>query len=89
LNSGPLAHTETFDYLPHLTLSAPLPSHHVERARQLVEAAWQESFAPPRFRLDEAALLWRSPGNHSGTWKRLWTHRLGTAAGVALAAPFF
>ncbi|HEY1215899.1 MAG TPA: 2'-5' RNA ligase family protein [Bryobacteraceae bacterium] len=88
LNSGTLAHAELFDYLPHLTLSAPLPSQRVDRARQLLEEAWHRFFAPPRFRLDEAALLWRRPGSAPGTWERLWTQRLGTAAEVALAAPF-
>jgi 2'-5' RNA ligase len=88
LNSGALAHSELFDYLPHLTLSAPLPSHHVDQARQLLEEAWQAVFTPPRFRLDEAALLWRRPESQPGSWERLWTQRLGTAAEVALAAPF-
>lgn len=88
LNSGALAHAELFDYLPHLTLSAPLPSHHVDGARQLMEEAWQEVFAAPRFRLDEVALLWRKSGSETGNWKRLWTQRLGTTAEVALAAPF-
>jgi 2'-5' RNA ligase len=88
LNSGALAHAELFDYLPHLTLSAPLSSHHVDGARQLMEEAWQVVFAPTRFRLDEAALLWRSPRSAPGNWERLWTQRLGTAAAVALAAPF-
>ncbi|HSU32217.1 MAG TPA: 2'-5' RNA ligase family protein [Bryobacteraceae bacterium] len=88
LNSGALAHTELFDYLPHLTLSAPLSPHHVDGARQLIEDAWQGVIPPPRFRLDEAALLWRNPGTEPGHWERLWTQRLGTAAAVALAAPF-
>jgi 2'-5' RNA ligase len=87
LSSGALAHAEVFDYLPHLTLSAALPAQHLEKARQLVEEAWQEVFAPACFRLDEAALLWRSPESQPGAWERLWTQRLGTAAAVGVGAP--
>ncbi len=86
LNSGVVAHTEIFEYLPHLTLSCPLPIHLSEEARQAAENAWKNVTAPHRFSLEEAVLLWASPGSEPGNWQRLWTRSLGTAAVAASAA---
>jgi len=86
LNSGVLAHTEVFDYLPHLSLSFPLPEDLSEEVHQKAEAAWNEITAPRGFQLEETVLLWKSPGSEPGRWQRLWTRQLGINAVAASAA---
>lgn len=86
LNSGVLAHAEVFDYLPHLSLSCPLPANLSEAAHRGIERAWNELNVPRRFRLEETVLLWRSPGSEPGQWQRLWARRLGVAVAAASAA---
>lgn len=86
LNSGVLAHAEVFEYLPHLSLSCPLPAHQSEEACRAIERAWNELTIPRGFRLEETVLLWRSPGSEPGQWQRLWTRQLGVAVAAASAA---
>lgn len=86
LNSGVLTHAEAFEYLPHLTLSDPLSVPRAAEICQLAKEAWKQVSPPHSYVLDEVAFLWRSSGNVSDAWQRLWVRHLGTAVSAATAS---
>ena len=87
LNAGVLSDAEAFEFLPHLTLSAPLPEEVSEEVRQDIESDWNEVLCPRGFWLEETVLLWISPTSERGSWQPLWNLRLGVNAAAASAAP--
>jgi 2'-5' RNA ligase len=86
LNTGVLADAEAFEFRPHLTLSAPLPSEVSEEVRQDIEVAWNQVLLPRSYRLEETMLLWISPSSENGSWQQLWNLRLGATAAAASAS---
>jgi 2'-5' RNA ligase len=86
LNTGVLADSEAFEFLPHLTLSSSLPTEVSEEVRQDIEAAWTQVMVPRSYWLEETVLLWISPANEGGSWQQLWNLRLGATAAAASAS---
>jgi 2'-5' RNA ligase len=87
LNAGVLNDAEAFEFLPHLTLSTPLPEEVSEEVRQDIESDWKEVLVHRGFWLEETVLLWISPTSERGSWQQLWNLRLGANAAAASAAP--
>lgn len=77
LNTGDLAHTEKFDFRPHLTLGGPVPKESLVYSQHQTEAAWRSSRCSPRFTISEVVCLWSGPAGAWSDWKRLWSQELG------------
>ena len=58
LNTGHLAHTEKFDFRPHLTLGGPVPEEALVSSQHQTEAAWRSGRCSPRFTISEVVCLW-------------------------------
>lgn len=76
LNGGELAHEETFDFRPHLTLGGPVPAERLEEALGRAEDLWRSAGSPSRFTLEDVVFLWLPPNSILHDWERLWTHHL-------------
>ncbi len=76
LNTGALAFTENFEFLPHLTLGGPVPSCSLSTIRDQAESAWRSAGCSPRFSITEVVCLWLDPTAAWGDWKRLWAQPL-------------
>lgn len=88
LNEGELAHEETIEFRPHLTLGGPVPPERLKEARGRAEDLWRSAICQPRFTLEDVVFLWLPPNSTQHDWERLWTHRLtarsnGTQALIA------
>jgi hypothetical protein len=86
LNSGVLTYAEAFEFLPHLTLSDPLSIPRSAEVCQWATDAWKQVPPPHSYLLEEVAFLWRSSGNVSDDWQRLWVRHLGAAVSAATAS---
>lgn len=85
LNAGVLSDAEAFEFLPHVTLSEPLPEEVSEEVRHDIESDWNKVAFPRGFWLEETVLLWISPSSERGSWQPLWNLRLGANAAAAAA----
>jgi len=96
LNTGELAHTERFEFLPHLTLGGPVPGNSLIEARERAESVWRLASCPVRFHVSEVVCLWLPSGAAWGNWQRVWSQALANgvtpaskAARAALSARTF
>jgi len=89
LNTGDLAHDEEFEFRPHLTLSGPVCRSEAEGVRARAKAAWDPAGINRRFLIEDVVCLWLSAENVDGSWRRLWSYRLGAREKVRTAAVSF
>jgi 2'-5' RNA ligase len=85
LNVGVLAHEENFDFLPHLTISGPVPMRRLPKARLEAERAWEEHRSEATFEVREAVALWQPLRGSPDDWNRVWTQKLGEGRSSARA----
>ncbi|HSU60265.1 MAG TPA: 2'-5' RNA ligase family protein [Bryobacteraceae bacterium] len=92
LNTGGLAHTEKFEFLPHLTLGGPVPECSLSAARDQADSAWRATRCSPRFRITEVVCLWLSPTAAWSDWQRISSQSLAVgsrgAKEAAIAAAY-
>jgi 2'-5' RNA ligase len=85
LNTGLLAHEENFDFLPHLTISGPIPSHELARLRAQAKEAWEKRRGETSFEVNEVVALWQPLHGSPDDWNRVWSQRLGDSGSSARA----
>ncbi len=85
LNTGLLEHDESFDFLPHLTMSGPVPLHDIARFRTQAKQAWQKYKGATTFDVKEVVALWQPLYTSPDDWNRVWTQRLGDSGSSASA----
>ena len=85
LNSGLLAHDESFDFLPHLTLSGAVPRKDIAKVRAEATKAWREQEGHTAFEVSEVVALWQPLYTSPDAWNRVWTQRLGDSGTSAKA----
>jgi hypothetical protein len=76
LNRDVLAHSERFEFRPHLTIGGPLEDDDVGVFEQTVREAWLTRRGIREFEILEIDALWCDSGNSRPEWTRVWTHRL-------------
>lgn len=85
LNTGVLEHDESFDFLPHLTMSGPVPPHDIARFRAQAKQAWRKYKGATTFAVNEVVALWQPLYTSPDDWNRVWTQRLGDSGNSASA----
>jgi 2'-5' RNA ligase len=85
LNMGLLAYEENFDFLPHLTISGPVPMNHLAKVRAEAERVWKEHPAETKFEVDEVVALWQPLHGSPDDWNRVWSQKLGDSGSSARA----
>ncbi len=85
LNSGLLEHEENFDFLPHLTISGPIPGHNLAKFREQATNAWQKQKGKRSFTVTEVVALWQPQYTSPDDWNRMWTQKLGDGGSSARA----
>jgi 2'-5' RNA ligase len=85
LNTGLLAHDENFDFLPHLTISGPIPLHDMPKVQQKAKASWQRHKKEKIFEVTEVVALWQSLYTSPDDWNRIWSQKLGDSGNSARA----
>jgi 2'-5' RNA ligase len=85
LNTGSLAHEENFDFLPHLTISGPVPQSDVAKVRAEARRAWHEHPGETTFDVNEVVALWQPVHGSPDDWNRVWSQKLGDGGNSARA----
>jgi 2'-5' RNA ligase len=85
LNTGLLAHEESFDFLPHLTISGPVPLKSLAKLRAQAKRVWREPFGETKFEVNEIVALWQPLHGSPEDWNRLWSQKLGDGGSSARA----
>lgn len=85
LNSGLLAHDESFDFLPHLTLSGPVPLLDTAKVREQAKKVWEAHKGETSFEISEVVALWQPLYTSPDDWNRVWSQRLGDSGSSATA----
>ncbi len=85
LNSGLLAHEESFDFLPHLTLSGPVPFQDTAKVREQATKAWGKHIGEKSFEVTEVVALWQPLYTSPDDWNRVWSQKLGDSGSSAKA----
>jgi 2'-5' RNA ligase len=85
LNTESLAHEENFEFLPHLTLSGPIPAGELAKVRAEAELAWANRPANICCEVDEVVALWQPLNGSWDDWNRVWSRKLGGAGNSARA----
>jgi len=85
LNTGSLTHEENFAFLPHLTISGPIPADELAKVRAEAERAWAGRPANVCCEVDEVVALWQPLKGSWDDWNRVWSRKLGGAGNSARA----
>ncbi len=83
LNTGLLAHDESFDFLPHLTISGSIPRHELSKIRTQAEKAWQKNKRETKFEVNEVVALWQPMYTSPDDWNRVWSQRLSDSSSAS------
>jgi 2'-5' RNA ligase len=86
LNSGLLAYEESFDFLPHLTLSGAVPLHEISERQAQAKKAWAAHEGETSFEVNEVVALWQPLYTSPDDWNRVWSQRLGDSGSSASAS---
>jgi 2'-5' RNA ligase len=85
LNTGLLAHDESFDFLPHLTISGPIPRQDIAKIRAQAKKAWKRHKGEAKFEVREVVALWQPLYTSPDDWNRVWNQKLGDNGNSARA----
>jgi len=83
LNTGLLEHDESFDFLPHLTISGGIPRHELAKVREQAESAWLKHKGKTEFEVNEVVALWQPMYTSPDDWNRVWTQRLSDSSSAS------
>jgi len=84
LNRGKLFSTETFEYIPHLTVGGPLAAAEVNTILPQAQFAWTNAGISPRFLVKEMVLLWQPGDCSENDWKRVSAHPIGRYSNIGI-----
>jgi 2'-5' RNA ligase len=85
LNVGLLEYDESFDFLPHLTISGPVPPRNIAQVQALAKKAWQSRTGDTTFEVNEVVALWQPLYTSPDDWNRVWSQKLGDSGNSARA----
>ena len=85
LNRGILAHEESFDFLPHLTLSGPVAADQLGNVRAEAKKAITQYRRQMSFEANEVVALWQPLYGSWDEWNRVWAQKLGDSGSSASA----
>jgi 2'-5' RNA ligase len=85
LNTGVLAHEENFGFLPHLTISGPVPADHLVKVKKSAAQSWKKHEGKKGFEVSQVVALWQPPRGSWDDWNRLWEQKLGDSGNSATA----
>lgn len=85
LNVDLLAHEENFDFLPHLTVSGPVPPKDLAKASAKAQRAWAKYTGEKNFEVNEIVALWQPMQGSADDWTRVWSQKLGDSGSSARA----
>jgi len=85
LNTGVLAHEENFQFLPHLTISGPVPTERLAGVKKNAAQAWRKHAGEKGFEVSQVVALWQPPRGSWDDWNRLWEQTLGPSGNSATA----
>ena len=77
LNTGELAHEENFEFLPHLTISGPIPLEHLAKLRDEANRRWELYPESRTVEINEVVALWQPVNGSWDDWNRVWVQKLG------------
>jgi len=83
LNTGLLEHDESFDFLPHLTISGSIPRHELAKVRTQAEKAWQSHKGETKFEINEVVALWQPMYTSPVDWNRVWSQKLSDSSSAS------
>jgi len=85
LNTGLLTYEENFDFLPHLTISGPIPKKDLAKVRTAAKKAWRQPLRETKFEVSELVALWQPQNGSPDDWNRVWSQKLGDSGSSARA----
>jgi 2'-5' RNA ligase len=85
LNTGILTHEENFEFLPHLTISGPVPFDRLAKVKKAAAQAWKKHEGKKSFDVTEVVALWQPLNGSWDDWSRLWEQKLGDSGNSASA----
>lgn len=85
LDTGLIAHEESFDFLPHLTISGPIPQNNAAKVRAQATRAWEKHSGKTTFEVSEVVALWQPLHGSPDDWNRVWSQKLGDSGSSARA----